>query len=251
MSRCAQSERLSVKKLTFPVGVSLMGLAACLVATPGVANAQQQNESGLASTAASTARAPGALGGGHPRRLHECATPSIDRLQQWLASGEGTTVPATGSLLVPARTGHDGGPRNGHPKNVEYAARVTFVNAEWHVIVVWLANQFEAQVDLSTSSGFWLTYSATDDLYVQLRPASHWSGGDKWLTRIPSTGGQLVTSFFSFSPDTWTTLPELGAPSYSFASALGEARGLVFVGKTANTLDFRGLRFDGYEPPCL
>src|SRR5882757_2919735 len=92
----------------------------------------------------------------------ECATPSIDRYQQWLASGEGTTVPATGSLLV----------REGH----QYAAKVTFLNAEWHVAVLWLGNQFEAQADLSKSAGFWLTYSATEDLYVQLRPASNWSG---------------------------------------------------------------------------
>jgi hypothetical protein len=158
-------------------------------------------------------------------------------LQQWLASGEGTTVPATGSLLVPA------GDR--------YAAKVTFLNAEWHVAVVWLGNQFEAQEDLSRSHGFWLTYTAADDLYVQLRPASHWSGGDKWLTRVPSTGGKLVTKFFSFSPDAWTSLPELGTPPYSFASALSEARGLVFVGKTPNQLEFRGLRVDGYRPPCL
>jgi hypothetical protein len=167
----------------------------------------------------------------------ECATPSIDRYQQWLASGEGTTVPATGSLLV----------REGN----RYAAKVTFLNAEWHVVVLWLGNEFEAQADLSRSSGFWLTYRATDDLYVQLRPASHWSGGDKWLTLVPSTGGKLVRKFFSFSPDKWTTLPELGKPSYSFASALSEARGLVFVGKTPNRLDFRGLRVDGYRPPCL
>lgn len=167
----------------------------------------------------------------------ECATPSIDRLQQWLASGEGTTVPATGSLLV--------------PEGRRYAARVTFLNAEWHVAVVWLGNRFEAQADLSRSAGFLLTYRATDDLYVQLRPASHWSGGDKWLTLVPSTGGRLVTKFFSFSPRRWTSLPELGTPSYSFASALREARGLVFVGKTPNELEFRGLRIDGYRPPCL
>jgi hypothetical protein len=61
----------------------------------------------------------------------------------------------------------------------------------------------------------------------------------------------MVTTFFSFRPDRWTTLPELGAPAYPFASALSEARGLVFVGKTANTLDVRGLRIDGYVPPCL
>lgn len=145
-------------------------------------------------------------------------------------------MPSSGSLLV----------REGD----RYAAKVRFVNAEWHVVVVWLGNQFEAQADLSKSSGFWLTYSATDDLYVQLRPASHWSGGDKWLTRVPSTGGKLVKQFFSFSPEAWTWLPELGKPSYSFASALGEARGLVFVGKTPNTLDFRALPIDGYQPPC-
>jgi hypothetical protein len=167
----------------------------------------------------------------------ECSTPSIDRYQQWLASGEGTTVPATGSLLV----------REGS----RYTAKVAFLDAEWHVAVLWLGNRFDAQVDLSRSAGFWLTYRATDDLYVQLRPASHWSGGDKWLTRIPSTGGRLVHRFFGFSPARWTWLPELGRPAYSFASALAEARGLVFVGKTPNTLEFRGLRVDGYTPPCL
>ncbi|MGW3967135.1 hypothetical protein ACWED2_45475 [Amycolatopsis sp. NPDC005003] len=179
--------------------------------------------------------APASASSGSPGR--ECATPSIDRLQQWLASGEGTTVPAVGSLLVPS----------GH----RYAAKVSFLNAEWHVAVVWLGNRFDAQADLSGSAGFLLTYRATDDLYVQLRPASHWSGGDKWLTLVPSTGGRLVTRFFSFSPRRWTWLPELGRPSYPLASALAEARGLVFVGKTPNELEFRGLRIDGYRPPCL
>ncbi|MBM7774093.1 hypothetical protein JOD54_004297 [Actinokineospora baliensis] len=182
---------------------------------------------------------PGAVAeaaGPQYRGVYECAGPSIDRYQQWLASGEGTTVPATGSLLVREGRG--------------YAAKVTFLKDEWHVAVVWLGNQFEAQADLSESSGFWMTYSATDDLYLQLRPASHWSGGDKWLTKVPATGGKRVTKFFSFAADNWTWLPELGQPSYSFASALAAARGFVFVGKTANKLDFRGLRIDGYQPPC-
>jgi hypothetical protein len=186
--------------------------------------------------AASALVAPAAAAA--PGRSPECATPSIDRLQQWLASGEGTTVPATGSLLVPVR-GRD-----------RYAARITFVNAEWHVAVVWLGNQFEAQADLSRSAGFRLTYSATDDLYVQLRPASHWSGGAQWATRVPSTHGRTVTRFFSFRPGAWTAVAELGAPAHSFASAISEARGLVFVGKTANELEFRGLRIDRYTPPC-
>lgn len=92
--------------------------------------------------------APGAAHATGPG-LRECATPSIDRLQQWLASGEGTTVPANGSLLVPLRGGHHGKPR--------YAAQVAFVNAEWHVVVVWLGNRFEAQADLTRSAGFRLT----------------------------------------------------------------------------------------------
>src|SRR5689334_5277088 len=136
----------------------------------------------------------------------ECATPSIDRYQQWLAGGEGATVPATGSLLVPAH-GRD-----------RYAARITFTGAEWHVAVLWLGNQFEAQADLSRSAGFRLTYSATDDLYVQLRPASHWSGGAQWATRIPSTHGRTVSRFFSLRPPAWAAVPELGAPAHTFAS---------------------------------
>jgi hypothetical protein len=172
-------------------------------------------------------------------RSRECATPSIDRYQQWLASGEGTTVPATGSMLVPIHHGRD------------YAARISFAGDEWHVAVVWLGNQFEAQVDLSRSAGFWLTYSATDDLWVQLRPGSHWGGGAQWATAIPSTRGRVVTRFFSLRPRAWTSVPELGEPAHPYAVARGEARGLVFVGKTPNELDFRGLRIPRYTPPCL
>ena len=204
--------------------MSVVSLVLCAVMAPGTAGAQRDH----------------GQGGGYSRG--ECRTPSIDRFQQWLASGEGATVPATGSLLTPVREGHG---------RTEYAARVSFLNAEWHVVVLWLANEFEAQADLSRSAGFWLTYSATDDVYLQLRPASHWSGGDKWLTLVPSTGGRTVTRFFSFRSEAWTTLPELGTPAYSFESALHEARGFVFVGKTPNELEFRGLRVHGYRPPCL
>ncbi|WP_390829795.1 hypothetical protein [Lentzea alba] len=171
-------------------------------------------------------------------RGSECGTPSIDRLQQWIASGEGVTEPATGSILVPTNR-HD------------YMAKIKFLADDWAVMVVWLGNKFEAQADLSKSRGFWMTYRATSDLYVQLRPASHWSGGDKWVTKIPSTRGKLVRKFFSFNPDKWTTLPELGKPAYPLAEALDDARGLVFVGKTKNDLEFRGLKIDGYRPLCV
>ncbi|MBL7258619.1 hypothetical protein [Paractinoplanes lichenicola] len=174
----------------------------------------------------------------HAGSARECATPSIDRYQQWIASGEGTTVPATGSMLVPAR--HRG-----------YTAKIEFLNDEWHVAVLWLANEFEAQADLSRSAGFRLTYSATDDVYLQLRPASHWSGGAQWATRIPSTHGRTVTRFFSFRPSAWGPVAELGQPAHSFATAVSEARGFVFVGKTPNKLAFHGLRVDRYTPPCL
>jgi hypothetical protein len=173
-----------------------------------------------------------------PTPLTECpGKPSIDRLEAWLASGEGLTEPATGSLLV-AEGDH-------------YVARVRLVGNEWHVVVVWMGNQFEAQEDFSQAASFTLTYSATDDLYVQLRPGSHWSGGDKYVTAIPSTSGQVVTRTFSFAASAWTTLPELGVPSYPYADALREVRGLVFVGETPNDLAFYGLRVDGFTPPCL
>jgi hypothetical protein len=184
----------------------------------------------------SVAGCGGANGAG--ARLTECTgTPSLDRLEDWIASGEGTTMPAMGSTLVKEGAG--------------YVAQVQYIGADWHVApVVWLQNIFDAQVDLSTSHGFTLTYSATDDFYVQLRPAAQWSGGDKWLVKIPATGGQMQTSSWTFAAADWTSLPELGTPSYSLADALKDARGLVFVGKTANTLGFYGLRIHGFTPPC-
>jgi hypothetical protein len=169
--------------------------------------------------------------------LTECATPSVDRLQQWLASGEGTTIPATGSIL--ARDG------------ARYVAKVEMVNAEWHVVPIWIGNKFEASVDLTGSAGLTLTYSATDDFYIQMRPAAYWSGGDKYLTKLPSTGGQVQTRSVSFASANWTTLPELGTPPYPYAEARKDVRGFVVVGKTANKLAFYGLRIEGYVPPCL
>ncbi len=191
-----------------------------------------------ASASPDAATPPSGADAATPAPLTECTgKPSIDRLEQWLASGEGLTDPATGSLLVAEGT--------------HYVAKVRLLGSDWHVIVVWVGNQFEAQEDFAHAAGFTLTYSATDDLYVQLRPGSHWSGGDKWVTAIPSTGGQVQTRSFSFDPQAWTTLPELGVPSYPFTDAIKEVRGLVFVGKTPNILEFRGLRVDGFVPTCL
>jgi hypothetical protein len=169
--------------------------------------------------------------------ITECSQPSVDRLEVWTSSGpaEGTTIPPTGNLLVMA-----GG---------RYVAKVQFLNVEWHVCPVYLGNQFNANANLSASSGFVLTYSSTSDMYVQARPTSHWSGGTQWATPVPSTGGVKKSQFFSFDPVNWKSL--FGTPTWSFADTLKEVLGFVFVGQTPNTITFYGLRFDGYVPPCL
>ena len=181
-----------------------------------------------------SAGSAGAAGAGLPP-LEECPNkPSVDRLTNWEASGEGLTVPATGSILVKDGT--------------VYVGKVEFVGTEWHVIPVYIANKFGSTADLSKASGFTLTYSATSDLHVQLRSLSHWSGGDQYATSIPSTGGQKKTQFFSFAETGWKSL--FGQPVLSYADTLKEGMGLVFVGNSANMVAFYGLRIDGFTPPC-
>jgi hypothetical protein len=168
--------------------------------------------------------------------ITECMKPSVDRLEDWTTSGpvEGTTIPPTGNLLVMEGAG--------------YVAKVQFLNVEWHVCPVYLGNQFNANANLSASSGFLLTYSSTSDMYVQARPTSHWSGGDQWATLIPSTGGVKKSQFFSFDAAKWKSV--FGTPTWTLADTLKEVLGFVFVGQTPNTITFYGLRFDGYTPPC-
>jgi len=166
--------------------------------------------------------------------ITECPNASVDRLQQWMASGEGVTVPPTGNTLV-----MDGG---------RYVSKIQFVGNEWHVMPVYLGNTFNAQADLSASSGFMLTYSSTSNMYVQVRPASHWDGGNQYATMIPSTGGVVKSQFFSFAKENWKSIFQ--DPGYPYETALKEARAFVFVGQTPNTIVFSGLRIDGYVPPC-
>ncbi|RJQ82037.1 hypothetical protein D5S17_03715 [Pseudonocardiaceae bacterium YIM PH 21723] len=190
----------------------------------------------LFTTGTVSQRNTSALGAPYPaNRLNSaCDKPSIDGLQHWIPS-EGTMVPTTETLI------QDGS---------KWFTRVEFKGSEWHTFVVWLGNKYGGQADLTKSAGFTVTYSSTDDFYVQLRPFSHWSGGDKWLTTLPSTGGQLQTKTIKFDAASWTYLAELGKPDYTFASALTDASGLVFVGKTPNKLEFRALPIDGFTPPC-
>lgn len=174
-------------------------------------------------------------GGGELPPLEECqAQASIDRLTSWVASGEGLTVPATGSILV--------------KEGADYVGKVQFLGSEWHVIPVLIANRFGDTADLSTSAGITLTYSATKELHVQLRSESRWSGGDQYATTIPATNGQKETRFFSFAPAGWQSL--FGTPVLSYADTLKEGMGLVFVGNSDNTVVFYGMRIDGFTPPC-
>jgi hypothetical protein len=208
-------------------------------ASSGGAGTGGSNQGGQAGApTGGTAGAAGSAGTGGADGLPpltECPnTPSIDRLTSWVASGEGLTVPATGSLLV-----KDG---------ADYVGKVQFIGAEWHVIPVLIAKDFDSSTNLSNAASFTLTYSATAALHVQLRSQSHWNGGDQYATDIPSTGGQKQTKVFSFAAAGWKSL--FGAPALSYAATLKEGLGMVFVGDTDNTVVFYGLRIDGFTPSC-
>jgi hypothetical protein len=178
-------------------------------------------------------------GDGGAAALQECPRPSVSRITMWQATGEGTTTPMTGTLLV----------REGD----HYVAREEFLpNAggdPWHVLEILIGNVFDFSVDLTSSSGFTMTYSSTGDLLMQMRPAAHWDGGAQWVTRIPSTGGTTRRATFPFAADQWI-VSNLGRPSWTYASALADVRGLLLVGDTTNTIVISELRIDGYTPVC-
>lgn len=179
-----------------------------------------------------------------PQSAQECSNNlSVGRIVEWLATTEGVMIPSSGRAVV----------KEGN-QNV---ARVKFIGDGWHVFVAWLKNAYEAEVDLSTSKGFTITYSATADIYIQLRPSdtsdpptTTWSGGDKYVVKLPSTNGQSQSLTFDFKDSSWTTLDALGKPAYPLSKAVAHARGFVFVGNAANDFAVTGLAIDGYSPPC-
>jgi hypothetical protein len=186
-------------------------------------------------TVAGSGGAPAAGSGGLPA-LQECTgSPSIDRVTSWTAtSGECVCTPV-GNLLT-----QDG------QANV---AKVEFMGGDWHVVPVLITNKFGTVADLSAAPGITLTYSATAALHVQVRAGgSNWSGGDKWAADVPATAGAKQTLFIPFEPSKWASL--FGAPALPFADTLKVVQGLVFVGNTANTVVFYGLRMQGFEPAC-
>ncbi|HET6284607.1 MAG TPA: hypothetical protein VFH73_26865 [Polyangia bacterium] len=173
-----------------------------------------------------------------PAPLQECTTPSLDRLQQWVVGNEMgvVTAPAQGNILAREANG--------------YIGKVTFVGNGWHVVAVWIANMFSSDVDLTNAGGVTVTYTSTAPLWVQMRPASRYSGGNHFLVALPSTGGQLQAKYIPFSAAAWTWLPRLGMPGLQFTDAIKEVRALVFVGDVANQVVFYGLRFDNFVPVC-
>ena len=173
--------------------------------------------------------------------LAPCAKPSLDHLEanSWNATGEGTTRPMGGTLLV--------------KEGDHYVVKEEFLKNggdPWHVMEIYITNQGDnGKVDLSKSTGVTMTYSSTGELYMQMRPAFHYDGGAQWVTKVPSTGGQLKTTFFSFDPGKWTAAPT-GKPSWTYAEARAAVRGTLLVGTDLNVITITGLRFDGYVPAC-
>jgi len=169
--------------------------------------------------------------------LAACAKPSVDHLEIWTAHGGSLRPGVGGNLLIKE------GDR--HYMKVEFLP-----GGAWHEIVVPIANSLDKKADLSASKGFTLTYSATAELWVQLRPLTHAHGGEQHTIKIPSTGGMVRELFVPFAPESWGML--LGEPTFPFAEAVREANFFNFVAPpaSANTFVVRGLRFDGYVPPC-
>ena len=169
--------------------------------------------------------------------LAACAKPSVDHLEIWTAHGGSLRPGVGGNLLIKE------GER--HYMKVEFLP-----GGEWHEIVVPIANSLAKKADLSASKGFTITYSATSDLWVQLRPLSHPHGGEQHTAKLPATGGMMQELFVPFAPASWGML--LGTPTFPFADAVRDANFFDFVGPpaSANVFVVRGLRFDGYVPPC-
>ena len=176
---------------------------------------------------------------GDAPRLMECTMPSIDRVQVWVAAmGEGNMAPAGGSILV----------REGD----HYVGKIELFGSDWHVVPVYPTNtQGAGMVDLSMSAGFNLTYSATSDFYVQMRPSNHFGGGTQWGSKIPSTMGATQTKFIALTRASWGAIPGLSpVPSWTFEESLAQVRAFVFVGNMPNKITFYGLRFDNFVPMC-
>ena len=168
--------------------------------------------------------------------LTECPGGSIDRLQKWL--GHAHLLGSGNDATILVREGD------------RYVARARFDGIDWGEVVVLLGNTAEASLDLRHSKGFTIRYSATADLWIELRGTVKLHGGDQYGVRLPGTGGRIVSRFISFQPREWGPIPGLDIPRHAFADALATANMFDLVGRSENTVAFYGLRFDQYVPTC-
>jgi hypothetical protein len=168
--------------------------------------------------------------------LMECAGASLDRFQKWLAHALVAGAAPDSSILV--------------AEGNRQVARARFVGGDWSEVVVLLGNATDASIDLGKSSGFDITYSATADLYIELRGTVQLHGGDQHAVTLPATGGMTVTKHVPLDPAAWSFVAALGKPTVAFADVVRTANMFDIVGNTANTVTFSGLRFDNYVPPC-
>src|SRR5688572_10073774 len=158
--------------------------------------------------------APGAASEAPP--LTECPGGSIDRLQKWLGHAHLVGSGEDATILV----------REGD----RYVARARFDGMDWSEVVVLLGNTTEASIDLGKSKGFTIRYSATADLWIELRGTVKLHGGDQYGVKLPGTGGRIVSRFISFQPSEWGPIPGLDIPRHAFADALATANMFDIVG---------------------
>jgi hypothetical protein len=168
--------------------------------------------------------------------LTECPGGSLDRFQKWLAHALVTGAAADSSILV--------------TEGNREVARARFPGGDWSEVVVLLGNAADASIDLSMSAGFDITYSATADLFIELRGTVQLHGGDQHAVKLPATGGATVTMHVPLDPAAWTFIDTLGKPTVAFADVVRTANMFDIVGNTANVVSFSGLRFDNYVPAC-
>lgn len=171
-----------------------------------------------------------------PPPITECSGPSLDRLQKWLAHAlVGNAAPGS-SLLVA-----DGG---------GYVARwkTSGGGGNWSEVVVLIGNEPNAGVDLGKNDGFVATYSATADIWIQLRGTVHLHTGDQYAFRLPSTAGQRVSMNVPFAASAWKSV--FGPPPVPFADVLRTANKFDIISNAPSDVTFFGLRFEKYLPDC-
>ena len=167
--------------------------------------------------------------------LMECPGASLDRLQQWTVHS-GTSRPASGNILV--------------KEGDSYVAKIEYLGTGWHEMVVPVNNSQASSADFSKSAGITISYSATAEVYMQMRSAAHLHGGSQHVLLLAPTGGMVARKFFPFQKEAWTAVNRLGIPTFTLESILKDVVFFNFVGDKPNVITIRSLRIDGHTPMC-